>query len=1057
MFNSHARGGAHARFVTIAIACCTLLLSAPLALGGSDCPGGWTTPGSPGPRYGHAVAFDSDRGVLVTFGGRQTNTSPLLGDTWEYDGTRWRQTATSGPSPREQFAMAYHAGIDKVVLVGGLTADGERSDVWTYDAGGWAQLADGPFPPRRGHAAAYDSVRDRMVMHGGSQLDNITWLFDGTAWSSFTAGGPGARTGAAMAFDPIRRRVVLFGSDQASEPVGRVHEWNGAGWSRADPAGPSARGGCAMTYDPSSNRVLLFGGRTGQNTLLGDTWSWDGVAWQAVAQLGPQPRWRSSIAHHPALGVVLVGGAVATGGDSGNFAALFDDWQLDVADGWTSPDALPERRNSSALGSDELRGELVLFGGIDQTPQNSFNDQTWVRRNGAWQLRGSGSIPGARSNAALGYNPLTQTVFMVGGFAPGAQQQTWSWDGRAWTLLTNTGPSAVSGHATLFDPISQRMLLLRVDVPVQFWNATQWQALEQSTTPPTLVSNAFVDRAHNRIVIASPSGMHEWTGSAWNRIGDGISALQLPRNIAYDDARDVAVVWGGPPCGQLTCGTWEWDGTAWAQRSSAGPTAIDQFSMAFDAQRSRVVLFGGRDQQSVGLDAEWEWDGVSWTTAPRRRPPPLAEHAIAVDRRRGDVIMFGGRTATTFASATSDTWILDDGQWRRHASMGTGPAPRFDASLAYDEKRDVVVMLNGRSTSGAGLREVWEWDGQSWTQRWNGATFGPPANNQCPAFYDPTRQRVMVYAGLLFAWDGASWTAPPLTGTPPPQDAVLTVDTDRGVIVACATSATLFELLGNRWTLVNTEQTQPRPGFLQSGFSFHYDSSRRVCVLVGREANLPPTQPQQAWDWNGSNWTRRSDVVVPASRTTHAAAFDGRTGQLLIHGGANTNTQPNVLYGDFWALGGAAAIEIVVEPESVDAQPDETIELSCDALGAGELTYQWRFRSGAIDESEVYSGVGTPTLTIQSLSAFEEGGYDCVISDGCTDVFTLNAFVNVVGACLGDVSGDGRVDLPDIAVVLASFGRENVPSNFPPDIDRDGVVGLADLAYVLRNFGLICE
>lgn len=183
MFIAHACRRARSPLVLFTLVGVSLLAAMPVRAG-ACCPTGWSTPGLPTPRFGHGVAFDSDRDVLVVFGGRQSSTSPLLGDTWEFDGTRWRQTAIGGPAPREQFAMVYHAGIDKVVLVGGLTADGERSDVWTYDAAGWTQLADGPFPPRRGHAAAYDSVRDRMVMHGGSQLDNITWMFDGTSWSS---------------------------------------------------------------------------------------------------------------------------------------------------------------------------------------------------------------------------------------------------------------------------------------------------------------------------------------------------------------------------------------------------------------------------------------------------------------------------------------------------------------------------------------------------------------------------------------------------------------------------------------------------------------------------------------------------------------------------------------------------------------------------------------------------------------------------------------------------------------------------------------------------------
>jgi len=55
---------------------------------------GWEkvdTTDSPSARYGHAMAYDSNRGVVVLFGGADSNTDYGLNDTWEYDGTTWVQ------------------------------------------------------------------------------------------------------------------------------------------------------------------------------------------------------------------------------------------------------------------------------------------------------------------------------------------------------------------------------------------------------------------------------------------------------------------------------------------------------------------------------------------------------------------------------------------------------------------------------------------------------------------------------------------------------------------------------------------------------------------------------------------------------------------------------------------------------------------------------------------------------------------------------------------------------------------------------------------------------
>ena len=53
--------------------------------------------------------------------------------------------------------------------------------------------------------------------------------------------------------------------------------------------------------------------------------------------------------------------------------------------------------------------------------------------------------------------------------------------------------------------------------------------------------------------------------------------------------------------------TWEWDGTAWTQRSPASaPSPQQGHAMAYDAARGRVVLFGGHDSFRRG--DTWEWD-----------------------------------------------------------------------------------------------------------------------------------------------------------------------------------------------------------------------------------------------------------------------------------------------------------------------------------------------------------------------------------------------------------------------------------------------------------------
>jgi hypothetical protein len=69
------------------------------------------------------------------------------------------------------------------------------------------------------------------------------------------------------------------------------------------------------------------------------------------------------------------------------------------------------------------------------------------------------------------------------------------------------------------------------------------------------------------------------------------------------------------------------------------------------------------------------------------------------------------------------------------------------------------------------------------------------------------------------------------------------------------------------------------------------------------------------------------------------------------------------------------------------------------------------------------------------------------LSSNCT-VFTANPLV-------GDVNGDGVVDMTDIALVAAAFGSNPASPNWNPyaDINHDGVVDILDVALVASNFG----
>src|SRR5688500_10795432 len=104
---------------TVAAGCAAfLVLAAPWGRAGAALEEG------PGPRWGHAMAYDEARDRVVVFGG-QRDRSTALGDTWLWDGESWTRGAESGPTPRSYAAMAYDRKRARAVLYGGR--DGLKS------------------------------------------------------------------------------------------------------------------------------------------------------------------------------------------------------------------------------------------------------------------------------------------------------------------------------------------------------------------------------------------------------------------------------------------------------------------------------------------------------------------------------------------------------------------------------------------------------------------------------------------------------------------------------------------------------------------------------------------------------------------------------------------------------------------------------------------------------------------------------------------------------------------------------------------------------------------
>ncbi|HET7235854.1 MAG TPA: kelch repeat-containing protein, partial [Actinomycetota bacterium] len=126
----------------------------------------------PPPRTFPSLSYDRRRKRLVLFGGnrvlfgRDGGGDTTLRDMWEWYEGSWHEVAAQVPGARAEAAMADDRGRRRLVLFGGYRGSGstrERlGDTWEYDGSRWMRVATNVGPsPRNGAAMAYDEDRRR--------------------------------------------------------------------------------------------------------------------------------------------------------------------------------------------------------------------------------------------------------------------------------------------------------------------------------------------------------------------------------------------------------------------------------------------------------------------------------------------------------------------------------------------------------------------------------------------------------------------------------------------------------------------------------------------------------------------------------------------------------------------------------------------------------------------------------------------------------------------------------------------------------------------------------
>jgi hypothetical protein len=320
--------------------------------------------------------------------------------------------------------------------------------------------------------------------------------------------------------------------------VGPVEKPPAAGHSGPQPARVAA----AMGYDEARQQVVLFGGtELGASSALADTWIWNGKAWsKRTAAPSPPPRQEAGMAYDAVRKELLLFGGVDADG-----TPYQDTW---IWDGSTwqprQPAVSPPARRDPAIAFDEALQKIVMFGGWNpQVGGAAKLNDTWTWDGTAWTQLHPATVPAKRGSAVMAYDLATRQLVMFGGDTGSGTNETWVFDGTTWTrLATTTSPSPRESTAMALQPNGQ-LVMFGGEAPVSagfvgphadtwIWDGKNWIQQHPLSSPPA-------------------RGMETLAG-----------------NMVYDAALGVDVLYSGigaGPNNQVLGDTWTWNGSIWTE------------------------------------------------------------------------------------------------------------------------------------------------------------------------------------------------------------------------------------------------------------------------------------------------------------------------------------------------------------------------------------------------------------------------------------------------------------------------------------------------------------
>jgi hypothetical protein len=408
---------------------------------------------TPPPRAGGAMAFDSNTGSMVLFGG--TGSSGPLHDTWTWDGSSWTQQHPAHNPPATAIGpMAYDPASHDMVLVtvsvpngSGSISSGDpatvnppRAQTWLWDGADW-HTASGVQPPVSAltrlatDTAAGDVV---LVATGGAPrpllgapcrvqvptsdpipticngylpVRTATWVWNGTSWKDPGAAGPLQSSSSnfdagagSLVTDPATGHAEYIASTPGIVPLCVT--------PGLPPPSPSLSPPHFLPPPPAN-------GAAGSGTLLTPP---------AVVSGKPVPA-----PSEPPLPTLPCAGVQSGGSALPAFVPrmVISRW---TGSAWSAPQDVTGPKGKAFTG-----GSLVASAGAHGLVFYNLADGSVSTYTGTWTTTTAAVHPPASAGAvAMAYDSVRGQLVIFGGAVISSppvlalSSETWTWDGSTW-------------------------------------------------------------------------------------------------------------------------------------------------------------------------------------------------------------------------------------------------------------------------------------------------------------------------------------------------------------------------------------------------------------------------------------------------------------------------------------------------------------------------------------------------------------------------------------------------------------------------------------------------